>query len=206
MLKKAVPVALAALFVAGIARAEGVAEPIPPDYIQQFAPLAVGLFQQQFPNPPVKVDPNAEKAFGYHIKEKLGALVFPDKNVTAKMVEEATDKDVPVGILTTLSLTLETKDKVVPVEELAIADLNGQLKLPVFFLSVKAEGDAKVLTVYSKDGKPLGTSALKKQAGDPNQAVGLKLSNIDEEKRKLDATVSIGGAYESTLKLTYVKL
>jgi len=206
MLKKALPVAFAVLFAVGVARAEVAAEAIPADYIQQFAPLAVGLFQAQFPNPPVKVEPNAEKAHGYHLKEKIGVLVFPDKNVTAKSIEEAKDKEVPVGILATLSLTLETKDRVVPAEELAVADLNGQLKLPVFFLAVKAEGADRALTIYSKDGKALTTTTLKKQAGDANQPVGLKLTNIDVEKRKSDATVSIGGAYEGTLKLTYLKL
>lgn len=206
MLKKAVPVALAALFVAGVARAEVNAEAIPADYIQQFAPLAVGLFQQQFPNPPVKVDPDAEKAQGYHMKEKIGALVFPDKNVTAKAIDEVKEQEVPVGILATLSLTLEAKGRTVPAEELAVADLNGQLKLPVFFLAVKAEGENKMLTVYSKDGKALTTSMLKKQAGDAKQSVGLKLSNIDLENKRLDANVSLGGAYEGTLKLTYVKL
>lgn len=206
MLKKLIPVALAGMLLASAARAEDAVEAIPKDYIQQFAPLAVGLFQAQFPNPPVKVEPNAEKALGYHIKEKVGALVFPDKNLSPKTIDEAGEQDVPVAILTTLALTLEMQDKVVPVEELAVADLNGQLKLPVFFLAVKTVGADKVLTIYSKDGKPLGTAILKKQASDTDLILGLKLSNIAENNQKLDATLTIGGAYESTLKLTYVKL
>ena len=47
---------------------------------------------------------------------------------------------------------------------------------------------------------------VKKQAGDANMPMAIKLTNIDLEKKKLDVTVSLGGAYESTLKLAYIDL
>ena len=68
------------------------------------------LIQQQFPEPPVKVDPRPDKAQGYHVKEMVGVVMMPDKNLSAEAIDKATDKEVPVAVLATKSLTLEDKD------------------------------------------------------------------------------------------------
>ena len=68
MRKNVLCLSLAGVLCAGIsvARAEDVmAEAIPADFIAQFAPFAALLIQQQFPEPPVKVEPAADKAQGY---------------------------------------------------------------------------------------------------------------------------------------------
>jgi hypothetical protein len=195
----------AALAVAGGARAAVNAEAIPPDFLQQFAPFAIQLIQQQFPNAPVKVDPSAEKTVGYHVQEMVGVVLMPDKNLTAKVVEEAGEKEVPIAVLATKSLAVGDKDGAVNKEKVAIADFNGMFKIPVFFLSVKGAAADRTLVVYSKEGTPLATAPLKKQAGDAAAPVQMKLTDIDLEKKTLNATVSLNGAYEGTLKLGFLE-
>lgn len=193
--------AAAAVTVAGAGRAALMAEEIPADFIAQFAPFALQLVQAQFPNPPVKVDPASEKARGYHVDQKVGVVVMPDKNLTAKSVAECGDKTVPAAVVFTKSLSVEEKDTVVNGEKLAVADFNGQLKIPVFFLAVKGKGEERTLEVYSKDGTPVASAPLKKAEVDESTPVGVKLTNIDLEKKKVDATVSLTGGYETTLKM-----
>jgi len=203
---------LAVVAAAGVARAEIMPEPIPADFIQQFAPLVIDLVQQQIPNPPVKVEANAEKALGYHFtveqgeKELLGVVAMPDKNLTAATVEKATDKGTPVGVLGMKSLSLVDKEDVFKADRLAVAELNGIFKMPVFFLSVKGSGADRTLEIYSKDGKALVSAPLKKQASDAAVPLNLKISNIDAAKKKADLTISLGGAYESTVKVSHFVL
>jgi hypothetical protein len=200
MRKSLIAVSLALVAVAGVARAEEAAEAIPPDFVQQFAPFAVQLIQQQFPNPAVKVEPNAEKTVGYHVKEQVGVVLMPDKNVTARTVEEAVDKEVPVAILATKSLSVQDKDTVVNGDRLAVADFNGMFKIPVFFLAVKGKGADRSLEVYSKDGKAVHSEPLKKATGEATGDVEVKLTNIQLEQKKLDASIRVSG-YEGTVKL-----
>lgn len=194
------------LLACGTARAAVMAEPIPAELLQQIATFAVPLIQQQFPNPPVTVDPQADKAVGVHVQEMVGVFVLPDKNITAKAVEGAGEKSVPVAILATKSLSFMDKETVIGADKVAVADFNGMFKLPVFFLAVKGSGDDRTLQVFSKDGKPLVTTPLKKQAGDAAVSVGVKMANIDLEKKQADMTVSLNGAYEGTLRMGFVAL
>ena len=206
MRKRLIGAAVLLIAAAGVVRAEIAAEAIPPDFIIQFCPLAVALIQQQFPNPPVKVDPAADKAVGYHVKEMFAVVAMPDKNLTAKVVDDAGETEVPVGVIATRSLSLQEKDTVVNGDRLAVADFNGMFKIPLFFLSVKSKGTERELEVYSKSGKSILSVPLKKQASDAATPLNIRLTNIDAEKKKLDVTVSLGGAYEGTINLGAVEL
>jgi hypothetical protein len=205
-MRKVIPVLFAAsLLAAGVARAEVSADAIPADVLGQLVPFAIQAIQAQFPEPPVKIEAQGEKAVGYHVQEKVGVMAIPDKNLTVKAVEEATDKDVPVALFSTLRLTISEKDQPVQGDRLALVTVGNALKLPIFFLAVQKKGEERVLNVYSKDGKPVSTVPLKKQAGDAAVPVALKLTNIDLENKKTDLTVSLSGAYEGTLKLAYLE-
>lgn len=205
MRKPLIGMSVLLIAVAGVVRAEVAAEAIPPDFLAQFSPFAVALIQQQFPNPPVKIDPQADKAVGYHVKEAFAVVAMPDKGLTAKAVEDAGETEVPVGVLATRSLSLQEKDAVVDGDRLAVADFNGMFKIPVFFLSVKSKGTDRELEVYSKTGKVILSVPLKKQASDAAMPLNVRLTNIDTEKKKLDATVTLNGAYEGTLNLGFVE-
>lgn len=196
-----------ACVAAAAARAQIAAEPIPAEFLQQFAPFATALFQQQFPNPPVKLDLQADKAVGYHVKEMVGIVAVPDRNLSARAIEEIADRELPAGVVTTKSLSIQDRDTVINGDRLALLDLNGAAKLPVFFLAIRASGNERVLAIYAREaGKPLLTVPLKKQAGDLERPIALKLANIDPEKRTLEATLSFAGSYEATLKMAYVEL
>lgn len=206
-MRKALALLSIALFAGTAARAAETvnADPIPPDFLQQFTPFAIQLIQQQFPNAPVKVDPAAEKTVGYHVKEMVGLVALPDKNLTSKAIDEAGDKEIPVCWIATKSLSISNGEGVLDKEKVAVADFNGMFKLPVFFLAAKGSGADRTLLVYSKEGKPVVTAPLKKQAGDANVPLGLKLTDIDVEKKALTATLSLGGAYEATLKMGFAE-
>ena len=205
MRKVILGVSLGLLVVGGVARAEVTAMPIPADIIQNFVPLAVQLIQAQFKEPPVKVDVSTDHVVGYHVNQMVGLLVLPDKNFTAKTITDAGDKDVPVAVLATKSLSLQDRDTVVNGDRLAVAGLNGAIKIPVFFVAVKAQGADRVLDVYSKDGsKPILTVPVKKQTAETTQPIDMKFSNIDLEKKRLDVTLNLGGSYESTFKMGFL--
>ncbi|MGV3723664.1 MAG: hypothetical protein ACO1SX_22430 [Actinomycetota bacterium] len=136
MRKTLIALTVATAAVAGVARAETIAEAIPAEILGQYGLIAVLVIQQQFPNPPVKIDPAADRAVGYHVQQKAGVVAMPDRNLTLKSIEEATDKEVPVGVIATQSLSLQEKDSVIKADRLAVADLYGQIKLPLFFLAV----------------------------------------------------------------------
>ncbi|HTE16946.1 MAG TPA: hypothetical protein VK689_01025 [Armatimonadota bacterium] len=206
MRKILIGLSLAAMVAGGVARAAETAEAIPAEFLQQFSPLAMQLIQQQFPNPPVKVDLNADKAVGYHVKEMVAVVVIPDKAITGKAVEDAADKDVPVAVIATKSLTVRDKDKAVGADQLSVADFNGMFKIPVFYVAVRGKGTDRTLEIYSKDGKAISSTPLKKQAGDANQPVAVKLNNIDMEKKTLDLTVGVAGAYEGTVPMSFLDL
>jgi len=193
--------AAAALAAAGVARAAVNAEPIPPEFFQQFAPLAIQLLQAQFPNPPVKVDPQPEKIVGSHVEMKIGVVALPDKNLTPKAVEEAGDKDVPVAVFVTRAVTLQEGDGTVSKDRVPLIEFGDAARLPIFFLAVRGNAAERTLLVYGKDGKPLATVPLKKQAGDLNVPVALKLTDIDLDKKTLNATIELNGTWEGTLKM-----
>jgi hypothetical protein len=203
MRKKLIAISLAAVALGGIARAEVVAQAIPAEAIMQYGNLAILLIQAQFPNPPVKVDPSPEHCTGYHVDQKIAVVAMPDRNLTQKILDELADKEIPAGVLATKSLSIIDKDAIINGERLAVANVNDQLKLPLFFLAVKAKGAERTLEVYSKDGKAIVSAPLKKQEGKSEQLIGVKLSNIDLEAKKLDVTVSLAG-YDGTLKFGHL--
>jgi hypothetical protein len=205
MRKPILALALATLAVAGVARAEQAAEEIKPEQIQQYAQLALMQLQAQFPNPPVKVDYQVEKAKGFHVAKSLAVLTIPDKALTADVVAKADEKGTPVGIFVTTLLCPENKGEVIKGDKVAVADL-GVVKVPVFFLSVKSKGDERILSLYSKGADSLMEVPLKKQTGDASVPLGMKLTDVDLEKKSVNLTLSLNGSYEGTLKLAYVEL
>ena len=209
MRKTSLALCLTAFAAAGIARAEVVATPIASDVIQQYASFALPFLQQQLTNPPVKTEPDAEKAVGYQLKDgdkEVYLLAVPEKDLTAKVIEDAGEKGKPIGMLITTSMSIEEKDEIIPADRLSIIDFNGQVKIPVFYFTVRAKEQDRILEVFSKDDKPICAVTLKKQTGDASAPLALKLGKIDQEKKRLDATLSFGGAYEGTLKLAFLKL
>lgn len=200
MKKLAFGLAAAAFVGVGVARAETMAEAIPADFIQQFAPFAVQIIQQQFPNPPVKVALDAPKTTGWHVMEKVGFVLLPDKSLTSKTAEEASDKELPVAVFATKALALQKGEAALPSAEQAEADFQGMFKIPVYFVSVKGKGTERELEIYSKPEKPVLEVPLKKAPGEAAAPISARASNIDLDKKKLDVTVNVGG-YEGSFKL-----
>ncbi|MBM3458333.1 MAG: hypothetical protein FJX77_07355 [Armatimonadetes bacterium] len=200
-----VAISLGLLAAVGVARAEVMAEALPAEQIQLYAPIAKQLIQEQFPNPPIKVDSDPARTFGYHVQEKIGVFVMPDRAISPAAVKDPGDKSVPVALLVTKDLSIREKDTPVPPTRLAVADLNGQIKLPVFYVAVRAQGDDRIVDVYSREAKPLASIAAKKLAAAPDEPVGLKLSGVDLEKKQANAILTVAGGYEATLPLGVIE-
>jgi hypothetical protein len=198
--------ALAATAAAGIARAEITAEAIPQNTLKEIAPLAVQMIAEKLPQPPLKVDPDAGKVVGYHVGEALAVVAMPDRNLTAKLIQDVGEKDLPAAIIATKSLGPVTRDVTVAADKVAFVDFNGTIKIPVFYVAVKGKGDERSLALYSKDGTAVGTAPLKKVTGDAGAPIGLKLTNFNEEKKQLDLVVTLNGAYEGTLRMGFLDL
>jgi len=198
--------AVAAVTAAGVARAEITAEPIKASTLHELAPIALQMIQEKFPQPPVKVDPNLEKVVGYHVHEIIAVVGMPDKALTGKIVDEAGDKDVPVGIMATRSLGPLAKDTTISADKLAVVDINGTVKIPIFFMAVKGKGEERNLELYSKDGNAIGSAPLKKVTGDASVPLGIKMTNINDEKKQVDLVFTLSGAYEGTLKMGFLDL
>lgn len=205
MRTKLMPLTLVAAVAAavGIARADVMIESLPEEQIKQFSPLALALIKDQFPDPPVKVEAQPELTQGYLVQKQFGVVIIPDKNLTADAIDKAGEKEIPVGILATKSLTLEDKEALVGADKVAVANFNDILKIPVFFLATKAAGDVRTLEVYSKAGKPLVSIPLKKLPAAGMGTLTAKLANVDLEKKKLDVNLAVAGAYETTVKMGY---
>jgi hypothetical protein len=199
LLISSLSLALAAGFAAAWAGAT--AEEVPPEQIQVYAPLAIQNAQAQFPNPPVKVDHDLQKVTGYHVQEKVGVFLFPDKNLSAKAAAEAGEKGIPVGVLVTKDLSLSDNGTAVPADRLAILEFGGAVKLPLFFLSLVGKGEERLLEVFSKDGKALAQVPLKKLETPIDSSLRQKLTNIDLEKKQVDVELTVGGSYFTTLHL-----
>jgi hypothetical protein len=189
---------------AGAARAQVTAEAIPLELVRQYAPFLVLVIQQQFPEPPVKLEPNAEKIQAFHIQENAGVVLLPDRKLTLDVLNEDDEREVPLGICCTRLLTVEHADKAVTGPRLAVADL-GEIKFPVLYLTASKRGDQRLLKVYSRDGTPIAEVPLTRSENTGPEMLGVKLTNIDLEKKKLDAVFTLGNGYQGTLKLTYLE-
>ena len=210
-MRKRVPLALASLtllgLAAGMARAAVEAEAIPDDIIKQAAPVLAKAVQEQIPTPPIKVDPDIEKAQGMHALEAVGVVILPDRMLNDKSVADSKDKKTPAGLLLTRNLSVEKDGVGIGGEKLATVEVVGLGKAATFFLDVKGDKEeGRTLELYSKkDDEPLATTPLKKKDGEAKPNLVVKLTNIDPEKKVGDVVFSFPGGYEATVKLAYVE-
>jgi len=145
-----------------VARTAAVYEAIPSEDLKAFAPLAIPIIRGQVPNPPVKVDPDPERAVGFHSNKEFAIVMMPDRALTAERFRSSLER-IPVGLIVTRALSVipDGTDRPADLAGLAALDLNEQFKLPVFFLTARQEGEALALEVFSKDATPLQSVPLR---------------------------------------------
>jgi hypothetical protein len=150
----------------------------------------------------VKVVPDADNALAIH-HERVGALVMPDKNLSADVLSKAGKEVVPVGHLWTRRLVPVLDGKATANDKLRI--INVTLKdeeepLVLCLLGVRKKGDGLELLVFGKDKEALLTLPLTK--ADTLQTLPIELDGKKNDNDTGTLTIGFVGKYEAKLIVT----
>jgi hypothetical protein len=186
------------LLVAGVVGAQ---ERIAPEIAQKYARLFVEQAAKQ-QNLPIKIDADPERPCGLK-HEEVGAMVIPDKNLSAEALKKVAQDITPLGQLWTRKLTMVVKDQLVPNDQLRIVTVsaNGEDHLlPLFLLGVRKKAGADLeLVVYGPGKEPLLQVPLEKL--DATQEIPIELEGKEEGNGRGVLTLNILGKYQARLTL-----
>lgn len=150
---------------------------------------------------PVKTDPDPEKAFGMK-KDDLGALVMPDRQLTAERLSAATIKVMPLGQLWTRNITICTSGTPLPNDKIRIVGLNAdgqEHPLPLFLLGLRKKEGKLELLIYAKDKEPALIVPLEESS--TQQEFPIQFESRDEGNDRGGITLSILGKYKANFQL-----
>lgn len=166
-------------------------------YARQCAERAAAVLT----DPPIKMDVDPDKPCAER-GEGGGAMIVPDKKLTAKALAGLGTDVTPVGQLWLRKWTLVVNDKPLANDQLSIVTVKVDDKdrpMPLFLLGVrKGEKDLE-LVVYGTTGAPLQALPLKKL--DQVQDLPVQLEWSRGEKDVDNLTVNILGKGEAVLKI-----
>jgi hypothetical protein len=170
---------------------------------QRYAKLCVEQTGSKSSNSQIKTDVDPEKACAVQ-GEGGGAMVIPDKTLTADKLAKAGKEIVPVGQLWLRKWTLVVDGSPVPEKTLKIAKINIDEKkrpMPLFLLGVRKNGDKGMeLLVYAKGNEPLLVMPLKVIDFIPDTPLDLEWTR--GEKLVDPLTMKILGKYQAEFAIT----
>jgi hypothetical protein len=146
--------------LAGVAGAQ---ERLPLENAQRFAKLFVEQ-AAKLTDAQVKTDVDAEKPCCI-TKGEPGAMIIPDKNLSADALAKAGKDVTPLGQLWMRKLTPVVDGKPVPGDKLRIVTVtvkNADEPMVLCLAGVRKKGDGLELVLYAKDKEPLLTVPLEK--------------------------------------------
>jgi hypothetical protein len=194
--KKALSVVLLALFVAGVALAD---DRLPQEEAQRYAKLCVEqaalLSDTQLKVAADPVKPCAVRGEGG------GAMVIPDKELSAKKLGKAGKDVIPVGQLWLRKWTLVVDGKITPNDKLRIVTVNLDDKdrpMPFFLLGVR-KWKKPELVIYAKDSEPLLVLPLKKLETAPKLPLELEWKRGEKDADFL--TLNVLGKYQTVMTI-----
>lgn len=132
-----------------------------------------------------------------------GAMIVPDKNLTAQALLKVDKNIVPVGQLWLRKWTLAENNKAVANNRLRVLTLNIDDKdrpMPLCLLGIRKHQGALQLLVYGKDSEPLQILPLKKVDFEQPQPVLLEWQRGEKSIDTL--MVRIVGKVETALQVT----
>jgi hypothetical protein len=187
------------LGLAGVCSAQ---ERIPAEQAQKVAKLLIAE-AAKVEQPQLKTEVDADKATGLH-HEKVGAMVIPDKALSADMLRKAGKEVVPVGQFWVRNLTLVKDGKPVDEDRLRLVTVkvdDKEHQLVLCLLGVRrTPADALELVVYGKDKEPLLKLPLQK--ADDTQDLPLDLAAEKAENDTAMVTINVLGKHKATLTVT----
>jgi hypothetical protein len=176
-------------------------EPVPLDRAREFA-RHLNESANKLANTPITVDADVLNPHGIHAGES-GALVVPDRNLTAAALDSIGEKPLPVGELFLRNVTFTRDGSAVAndrLQHITVAMQDTRVQLPIFFLAARKTADGKLeLVVFGKDMEPLATSPLGKVPAKAQFPIELTAEKRDENSGLL--TLKIVGQYEAELVL-----
>jgi hypothetical protein len=176
-------------------------EPVPLDRAREFA-RALSESAAKLSPTPVQIDADVLNPFGIHAGE-AGALVVPDRNLTAAALAEVGEKPLPVGELFLRNVLLTSNGTAVTGEKLqhiTVAMNDQKVQVPIYFLAARKNGDGKLeLLVFGKDNEPVAKALLGKVPSQAKLPIELTAEKQDEKSGLL--TLKVAGQFEAELVL-----
>jgi hypothetical protein len=157
----------------------------------------------QVEHPQVKTEVDPDRATGLH-HDKVGAMVIPDKALSADVLRKAGKEVVPVGQLWMRNLTLIVKGQPAAEDRLRLETVKVEDKehqLVFCLLGVRrTSDDALELLVYAKDKEPLVTLPLQKADDTPDFPLDLAAEKGENDTAMV--TIKVLGKHKATLTVT----
>jgi hypothetical protein len=183
------------LLAAGLAPAQ---ERIAPEDAQKFARLFIDQAAKQT-DLQLKLEPDPERAFGLK-KDNVGALIIPDKRLTADLLHKAGQDVVPVAQFWVRHLTVVAKDQAVPSDKLRVVAVtvgDKEHPLPLFLLGARRTASQELeLLVYGNGKEPLLQLPLRKTEVRPELPIEFEARG---ENDRAVLTLNLLGAYQAEL-------
>jgi hypothetical protein len=189
-------VALSVLLFAGAGLAQ---ERLPAEDAQRFGKRLAQCSANLDSPVQVKVEPDADKALAMRGKQ-VGALVMPDKNLSADALDKAGKDVLPVGQLWLRRLVPVIDGKETAKDQLRIINVQAKDEeepLPLCLLGVRKKGDGLELLVYGNHKEPLLTLPLTK--ADSKYDLPIELDGKKNENETGTLTLRFFGKYEAKL-------
>jgi hypothetical protein len=176
-------------------------ERIEPEQARKYAHLFVEQSAKE-PNLQLKIDADPERPFG--IKDgELGAMVIPDKRLSADRLKKASKEIMPLGQLWVRNLTIVVKDEALPNDKLRVVTITAkdgqEHPLPLFLLGIRRKAADLELVVYGPGKEPLMIAPLQKTTG--TQELPLELDGEKGDNNRGTLTVKVLGQYQAQLTL-----
>lgn len=189
----------AALLLCLLPAAAAAQERIPAEDAQKIARMLVD-HAGKVKDPQVKTDADPGKAFGLK-KDQHGALVIPDKKLSAELLAKVGKDVVPVGQLWFKKVAPIVNGAPAADAALRIVTVphDGQdHDLPLFFLGVRRTGAVLELVVYAKEKEPLLVLPLTKVDGKQELPIEFEATKGEVEKTAV-VTITLFGTYQAKL-------
>lgn len=147
----------------------------------------------------LKLEPNADKGDAFSVAG-AAALVLPDKNLTAAVVEKAGADIVPLGQLFLKGLSPVTNGRATPADQLRtlmFSDKDGEQRVTVLLLGFRKLDGGLELVAYGKDKAPLLQLPIRKvESTAQDLPVALAGEKEDDDTGRM--TLSILGSYKAS--------
>ncbi len=153
---------------------------------------------------PIAIDADLDKPHLIKGTSGGGAMIIPDKKLTAETLAAAGGTPVPVGQLWMLKATIAenghplAEDKT---RRVVVEDGDKEIRLQLFLLGAAKNAQGTLdLIVFAKDKTPLLRVPLEKGASASQQLPG-ELSGRKYDEDSVTLTVSLAGQYQARLLL-----